>query len=219
MLSALLLLLAVAGQQVPVAARFDATSSAQLAAGLTTCQGSAPIGHVLRVTATNTFDCAAPALSFRNRLINGNLTINQRSAWPSSTSYRTGAYVMDRWKAGANGVAISWSVRSGGDVMVSISAGTLIQVIEGGIYLPEGGPYVLSWTGTSTGRIFQGSASGPYAASPVTAARLSAGTNAIVEFGGRDGEPRAGRAGHDGVLLRAQRRRVEPLSTLRSTAH
>ncbi|WP_043349026.1 hypothetical protein [Methylobacterium sp. B1] len=120
----------------------------------------------------------------RNRLLNGNFTVNQRGQPSASTSYSAGVYILDRWKAGANGVTLSYAAASNGvDIVVTITAGTLVQVIEGSRYLIEGGAFTLSWTGTATARIYQGSASGSYAASPVRAASLTAATNTTVEFG------------------------------------
>lgn len=121
-------------------------------------------------------------IPFRNRLINGNFAINQRGAASASTAYSAGAYVMDRWKAGANGVTLSFSAAASGDVTVSITAGTLVQVIEGSLYLPEGGAYTLSWSGTATARIYQSTATGSYAAAPLVATGLTPGTNTTVEF-------------------------------------
>lgn len=125
---------------------------------------------------------SAAVESFRNRLINGNLAINQRGAASASTAYSAGAYVMDRWKAGASGVTLSFTTAANGDVTATITAGTLVQVIEGGLYLQEGGAYLLSWSGTATARVYQGTATGSYAASPVAATGLTAGTNTTVEF-------------------------------------
>lgn len=149
---------------------------------------AAPYGYVaLQSNGSNKWtvvDAAATTLlSFRNRLINGNLAVNQRGASGASGSYPAGTYTLDRWKAGANGVTLSFSTAANGDVTVSISSGTLLQVIEGPVCLPEGGAYVLSWSGTAAGRVYQGQASGSYGAGPVAAAGLAAGTNTTIEFG------------------------------------
>ena len=45
-----------------------------------------------------------------------------------------------------------------------------------------GGTYTLSWTGSAQARVYQGSPTGSYAASPITALALTAGTNTIIEF-------------------------------------
>ena len=46
----------------------------------------------------------------------------------------------------------------------------------------EGGVTTLSWTGTAQARVWQGTATGSYAASPLTTASLTAGTDTVVEF-------------------------------------
>lgn len=125
---------------------------------------------------------ATGATSFRNRIINGNFAINQRAVVTASTSYAAGAYGLDRWKAGAGGVTFSQAPATNGDNTLTLTAGTLVQVIEGGLYVPEGGTFVLSWAGSATARVYQGSASGAYAASPIVVNGLTAGTNVTIEF-------------------------------------
>lgn len=123
---------------------------------------------------------AAP--SFRNRLINGAFNINQRGISTSSTTYNSGTYTLDRWKAGSNGVTMSFTINASNSNTVNITNGTLLQIIEGQRYLNEGGSYVLSWTGSATARVYQGSAPG-FSGSPLVV-NLQAGSNAIVEFTG-----------------------------------
>lgn len=126
---------------------------------------------------------SAPVLSFRNRIINGAFAVNQRGTGTVSTTYAAGAFVRDRWKAGPGGCTMSSAVQPNGDVAVTITAGTLVQVIEGGLYVLEGGSYVLSWQGTATARVYQDTASGAYAASSVSVSGLTAGGDTTVEFG------------------------------------
>lgn len=118
--------------------------------------------------------------SFRNRIINGDFRINQRGAASTSTAYAAGTYIMDRWKAGANGATLSFSTGGNGDVTVSITAGSLVQIIEGGLYMPEGGLYTLSWTGTALARFYQGSAPA-FRSGPITIG-IGANANTAVEF-------------------------------------
>ena len=113
-----------------------------------------------------------------NRAINGNFAFNQR-AYASGTALAAAAYGHDRWKAGAGGCSYTFSVVVP-DTTITISAGTLTQIIEAGMI--EGGVYTLSWTGTAQGRVYQGAPAGAYAVSPVTTASLTAGTNTVVEF-------------------------------------
>ena len=113
-----------------------------------------------------------------NRIINGNFAINQRT-YVSGTALAAAAYGHDRWKAGTGGCTYTFTAAIP-DTTVTITAGTLTQVIEAGMI--EGGVYTLSWTGTAQARVYQGTPTGAYAASPLTTASLTAGTNVIVEF-------------------------------------
>ena len=113
-----------------------------------------------------------------NRIINGNFAVNQR-AYVSGTALAAAAYGIDRWKAGAGGCTYTFTAALP-DTTITITAGTLTQIIEAGMI--EGGVYTLSWTGSAQARVWQGTASGSYAASPLTTASLTAGTNTVVEF-------------------------------------
>lgn len=111
----------------------------------------------------------------RNLIINGNFARNQRG-FISGASLSSGAYGHDRWKAGGSGATYTYST-SGADTTVTITAGSLQQIIEGGQV--EGGTYTLSWSGTAQARVNGGS----YAASPITVNSLTAGANITIEFG------------------------------------
>jgi hypothetical protein len=113
-----------------------------------------------------------------NRIINGNFSVNNR-AYVSGTALSVAVYGHDRWKAGAGGCTYTFTAAIP-DTAITITAGTLTQIIEAGWI--EGGVYTLSWTGTAQGRVYQGSPTGSYAASPIVTASLTAGTNVIVEF-------------------------------------
>jgi len=110
---------------------------------------------------------------FSNRLINPNFTVNQRVA-TGTVVLAAGAYGFDRWKAGASGCTFTFAV-SANVTTLTISAGTLMQVIEGANL--QSGVHVLSWTGSALGRIDAGS----YSASGVTGT-ASGGTNQTIEF-------------------------------------
>jgi hypothetical protein len=84
-------------------------------------------------------------------------------------------YGHDRWKAGASGCTYTFAT-SNNVTTIDISAGSLIQVIEG-INL-ESGTYTLSWTGTAQGKIGAGS----FGNSGITGAAVG-GTNLNIEFG------------------------------------
>ena len=114
--------------------------------------------------------------AFKNRIIDGGFTINQRG-YVSGTSLSSGSYGHDRWKGGASGGTYTFTQGSTGvNTTITITAGSIIQVIEGA-NLPEGGTYVLSWTGTAQGKI----GSGSFGASGITGT-ITAGTNTNIEF-------------------------------------
>jgi hypothetical protein len=112
-------------------------------------------------------------LVFKNRLINAQGLINQRSV-SGTVTLAAGAYGHDRFKAGASGCTYTFST-SGNVTTFTITAGSLIQVVEG-LNL-ETGTYCLSWTGTAQGKIGAGS----YSASGVTGS-ITGGTDTNVEF-------------------------------------
>lgn len=117
---------------------------------------------------------AQAALRYANCVNNSGFSVNQR-AYVSGAALAAGVYAHDRWKAGAGGCAYTFTQSGGPSTTITITAGTLQQVVEG--LSLAGGTYVLSWTGTAQGRIGAGS----YAASPVTAT-VTAGTNTTIEF-------------------------------------
>ena len=109
----------------------------------------------------------------KNVIINGNFGINQRGV-SGTVTLAAGAYGHDRWKAGASGCTYTFATTNNVTTL-TISAGSLIQVIEGlNLY---SGTYTLSWTGTAQGKIGAGS----YAGSGVTGAAVG-GTNLNIEF-------------------------------------
>jgi hypothetical protein len=114
----------------------------------------------------------------RNTIINGNFGVNQRG-YVSGTAITAAAYGHDRWKAGAGGCTYTFAAPAP-DTQITITAGTLTQVIEGGNIFAAA--WRLSWAGTAQARVYQGSPTGAYAASPLTVSGLTVGTNTIVEF-------------------------------------
>lgn len=120
---------------------------------------------------------ASSEVGMKNRIIDGGFIINQRG-YVSNTALSSGVYAHDRWKAGSGGCTYTFTQAAAGvNTTITITAGTLVQVIEG-CNLPEGGTYVLSWTGTAQGRLNGGS----YGASGITITGWTAGTNLNVEF-------------------------------------
>lgn len=143
------------------------TNGSTTALTLTTAQNAVFAGSV---NAINTF-------AFKNRLIDAGFIINQR-AYTSGTSLSSGVYGHDRWKAGSGGGTYTFTQGSlGVPITITITAGTIQQVIEG-CNVAEGGTYTLSWSGTATARINSGS----YAASPITVTGQTAGANMTIEF-------------------------------------
>ena len=120
---------------------------------------------------------AGNASLIKNRLINSGFTINQRT-YVSNTALAVGVYGHDRWKAGASGCTYTFTQLSAGvPIVITITAGSIQQVIEG-CNIPDGGNFVLSWTGTAQGR-FNG---GTYGSSPLAVTGLTAGANCTIEF-------------------------------------
>lgn len=111
---------------------------------------------------------------FKNALINGNFAVNQRVV-SGTVTLAAGAYGHDRWKAGASGCTYTFTT-SNNVTTITITAGSLVQVIEGMNLFS--GTYTLSWSGSAQGKIGAGS----YAASGVTAT-VTGGSNLSIEFG------------------------------------
>jgi hypothetical protein len=115
------------------------------------------------------------AVRYQNLASNTGFSVNQRG-YVSGTALASGAFGHDRWKAGAGGCTYTFTASGGPSNTITITAGTLQQVVEG-LHV-AGGNYMLSWTGTAQGRVGAGS----YAASPVAVAGLVAGANTTIEF-------------------------------------
>lgn len=113
---------------------------------------------------------------FRNVLRNGSFIVNQRGV-SGSVVLAAGAYGHDGWKAGASGCTYTFSTVNG-IVVVSISAGTLLQIVEASSFIGRTGNYLLSWSGTAQGRINGGS----YGSSGGVFASITPSANATVEF-------------------------------------
>ena len=120
---------------------------------------------------------AGNATLLKNRLIDAGFIINQRG-YVSNTALSAGTYAHDRWKAGASGCTYTFTQGSAGvPIVITITAGSLQQVIEG-CNIPDGGTFTLSWTGTAQGRVNGGT----YGSSPLAVTGLTAGANCTVEF-------------------------------------
>ena len=118
---------------------------------------------------------------FRNVIINGNFSINQRG-YTSGTSLAAGAYGFDRWKVapGLNTALTFTAAPQGQTVTISTAFGSIRQIVERA-NVPAGS-YVLSWSGSALGRVYnEGSSSTGYVSSPVSV-YLDGTANVIVEF-------------------------------------
>tara|TARA_R110000751_G_scaffold49364_2_gene109920 strand:- start:1196 stop:1975 length:780 start_codon:yes stop_codon:yes gene_type:complete len=130
------------------------------------------------VAGTNTITLPAETgtlsldVSGSNKLINGGFGVNQRAV-SGTVSLSAGAFGHDRWKGGASGCSYTFAT-SANVTTLTISAGSLIQVVEG-INL-QSGTHKLSWTGTATAKIGGGSLS----ATGVTGT-ATGGTNLNIE--------------------------------------
>ena len=162
------------------------------AAVVTTSAGASSAGNIPALNASGAIDASmTPGLAMdsqRNEIINGNFIINQRG-YVSASALGVNLYGHDRWKAGGNGCTYSFT-QAATDTQVSISAGSLLQVVPGANIRQA--TYWLSWTGTATARVYQ-SGTPSYAAgtsmvingvtvNTLAVSGLAAGTNTNVEF-------------------------------------
>ncbi|MFT5452869.1 MAG: hypothetical protein ACI9N9_002367 [Enterobacterales bacterium] len=108
----------------------------------------------------------------KNAIINGNFGINQRAV-SGTVTLAAGAYGHDRWKGGASGCTYTFATADN-VTTVTISAGSLIQVVEGLNFFS--GTYTLSFVGTAQGKIGGGS----FADSGVTGS-ATGGTDLNIE--------------------------------------
>lgn len=117
----------------------------------------------------------APIIYGKNLIINPAFSVNQRLV-SGTVVLLAGKYGHDRWKAGASGCTYTFATVNG-QTVITIAAGSLIQVVED-VNVPYGtNTLTLSWTGTSQGRI----ASGSYGVSPISAS-VTGGATTQVEF-------------------------------------
>jgi hypothetical protein len=122
---------------------------------------------------------ATNQFGFRNKIINGDFRINQR-AYVSAANLASGAYGFDRWKSNFTNTTLTFTSAPQGQSLTINSGGGIEQVIERS-NMPAG-TYILTWTGTATGRVYNTGATPPsYAASPITVT-LDGTANVEVEF-------------------------------------
>jgi len=109
----------------------------------------------------------------RNAIINGNFNINQRAV-SGTVVLSSGVYGHDRFKAGSGGCTYTFATVDNVTTL-TISAGTLIQVIEGESL--ETATYSLSWSGTAQAQV-DGDG---YDDTGLTAS-VTGGTDVTIEF-------------------------------------
>ena len=122
---------------------------------------------------------ATNQFGFRNKIINGDFRINQRG-YTSASNLASGAYGFDRWKSTFTNTTLTFTSAPQGQMVTINSGGSVEQIIERE-NMPAG-TYVLSWTGTATGRVYNTGATPPsYAASPILVT-IDGTANVEVEF-------------------------------------
>jgi hypothetical protein len=121
---------------------------------------------------------------FRNKIINGDFKVNQRN-YNSGSGLSSGAYSFDRWKSNFTLTTLTFTPAPQGQEVTINNEGVIKQVVEQ-TNIPAG-TYVLSWTGTATGRVYNTGATPPdFAASPIVVT-LDGTANVEVEFTAIDG--------------------------------
>jgi hypothetical protein len=118
-------------------------------------------------------------LGFRNKIINGDFRINQR-AYASAANLASGSYGFDRWKSTFTNTTLTFTSTPQGQQVTINSGGSIEQVIERENVFA--GTYVLSWTGTATGRVYNTGATPPAFASSPIIVTLDGLANVEVEF-------------------------------------
>jgi hypothetical protein len=112
-------------------------------------------------------------------LINSDFRINQRG-YASAANLASGSYGFDRWKSSFTNTTLTFTSAPQGQQVTINSGGSIKQIIERENI--SAGTYVLSWTGTATGRVYNTGATPPsYASSPLTVT-LDGLANVEVEF-------------------------------------
>ena len=123
---------------------------------------------------TNSILASKGANYGKNLITNADFSVNQEGV-SGTVSLAAGEYGHDMFKAGAGGCTYTFATSSG-VTTITITAGTLLQIIEGQT-LPSK-TVVLAWEGTAQGRI----GSGSYGSSGSVTDTLTGGVNVTVEF-------------------------------------
>lgn len=115
----------------------------------------------------------------KNALNNIKFRINQR-AYVSATALASGAYGFDRWAATTASTSLTFTAAPQGQSVTISANGSIAQTVERANVVAT--TWVLSWTGTAKGRVYNVGATAPaYAASGLTVA-LDGLADVVVEF-------------------------------------
>lgn len=158
--------------------RFAGTAARGSAIGTAT---EGMISYLDDINAVQVYDGTAWAdtMSRGNIILNSDFSINQRN-YASASNLASGSYGFDRWKSGYTNTTLTFTAAPNGQMVTFNTNGVLQQVVER--QNVPAGTYVLSWAGTTTGRVYNSGGSAPaYAASPVIAT-LDGSANVVVEF-------------------------------------
>lgn len=126
-------------------------------------------------TIANRIGSTGPA-GCRNKIRNPRFSVNQRNV-SGSVTLAAGAFGHDGWKAGASGCTYTFSTTQNRTTL-TITAGSLIQTIDGNDLAAGVNTHTLSWGGTCQGKL----GAGDYGASGLTG-EATGGTDISVKFG------------------------------------
>jgi hypothetical protein len=118
--------------------------------------------------------------SFRNKIINGDFRINQRG-YTSGSNLASGAYGFDRWKSNYTNTTLTFTSAPQGQTVTINVGGSVSQIIERS-NMPAG-TYVLSWTGTAIGSVFNSGATAPIGVLSPLVVTLDGSEDVVVQFG------------------------------------
>ena len=123
-----------------------------------------------------------PSFNFgmRNKIINGDFRINQRG-YTSGSNLDSGAYGFDRWKSDYTDTTLTFTSAPQGQTVTINVGGSVSQIIERA-NMPAG-TYVLSWTGTAIGSVFNSGATAPVGVLSPLVVTLDGSADVVVQFG------------------------------------
>lgn len=117
---------------------------------------------------------ALGARGIKNRVINGNFSINQRAYVSGTATTSANQYTLDRWRVVVSGQSVVYAT-SGIGFKVTAPAGGIEQVVES----VSAGIHTLSWIGNATATV-----NGTAITNGGQTAALAAGSNPVIRFSG-----------------------------------